>query len=50
MTTHHVCVGGQQLSFGDDMSSVFREGGTYAIHHCQSRPYQLIMSFEQIDG
>jgi hypothetical protein len=50
MTTYHVHVGEHKFSFGDDMNSVFREGNHYNVYFCQSGPYQLIMSFEQIAG
>lgn len=48
LTTYHVFVGGHKFSFGDDMSAVFREGRSYSVYYCQSGPYQLIMSFEEL--
>ena len=50
LTTYHVFVGDHKFSFGDDMSSVFREGHSYNVYYCQSGPYQLIMSFEELGG
>ena len=37
-----------KFSFGDDMSSIFREGDHYNVYFCQSGPYQLIMSYEHL--
>jgi hypothetical protein len=50
LTTYHVFFGAHKFSFGDDMSSVFREGHAYSVYYCQSGPYQLIMSFEELGG
>lgn len=47
ITTYHVDVGDHKFSFGDDMSSIFREGDSYTVYFCQSGPYQLIMSYER---
>jgi len=46
---HHIsCLrGDHRFSFGDDMSSVFREGHSYNVYYCQSGPYQLIMSLRR---
>lgn len=48
MTTYHAYVGEHKFSFGDDMSSVFREGDYYNVYFCQAGPYQLIMSYERV--
>ena len=48
LTTYHVFVGDHKFSFGDDMSAVFREGHSYSVYYCQSGPYQLVMSFEEL--
>ncbi len=48
MTTYHVHVGEHKFSFGDDMSAIFHEGDSYNVYFCESGPYQLIMSYEQI--
>lgn len=50
LTTYQVFVGGHKFSFGDDMSAVFQEGHSYNVYYCQSGPYQLIMSFEELGG
>jgi hypothetical protein len=47
-TTYHVYVGEHKFSFGDDMSSVFREGSLYRVYCCKSGPYELVMSFERL--
>jgi hypothetical protein len=46
LTSYHVFVGDQKFTFGDDVSSIFREGQRYTIYYCKSGAYQLIMSFE----
>jgi hypothetical protein len=50
ITTYYVFVGAHKFSFGDDMRGVFREGSPYRVYYCQSGPYQLIMSFEEVGG
>ena len=49
ITSYHVYVGDHKFSFTDDMSRVFREGAHYRVYYCKSGPYQLIMSFKQLD-
>jgi len=50
ITSYHVLIGARKFSYTDDMSDTFHEGRTYRIFFCQSGPYKLIMSYEQVDA
>jgi hypothetical protein len=50
ITSYRVFIGNHRFSFGDDMSSIFHEGGKYRVFFCKSGVYQLILSLEQLTG
>jgi hypothetical protein len=48
LTSYYVFVGKKRFTFGDDMSSVFKEGEKYKVYYCKSGVYEFVMSYEQI--
>jgi hypothetical protein len=49
ITSYYVFVGKKKFTFGDDMSSVFKEGEKYKVYYCGSGVYQFVMSYEKIN-
>ena len=47
-TTYYVIVGKKKFKFGDDMSSVLKEGEKYKLYYCKAPFYELVMSYEKI--
>jgi hypothetical protein len=47
LTSYYVFVGKKRFTFGDDMSSVFKEGEKYKFYYCKSGVYEFVMSYEQ---
>lgn len=48
LTSYYVFVGKKRLTFGEDMSSVFKEGEKYKFYYCTSGLYEFVMSFERL--
>ena len=48
ITSYYVFVGKKRFTFGDDMSSVFKEGEKYKIYYCKSGLYEFMMSYEAL--
>ena len=48
LTSYYVFVGKKRFTFGDDMSSVFKEGEKYKVYYCKTGVYEFVMSYEQI--
>lgn len=42
-------VGKKRFTFGDDMSSVFKEGEKYKVYYCKAGMYEFVMSYERLD-
>lgn len=49
ITTYHLRIGKKKISFGDDPSSLFKEGKTYRLYYCKAGVYELILSYEQTE-
>ena len=50
ITSYYVFVGKKRFSFGDDMSTIFKEGGKYKVYYCRSGVYEFVMSYEPLNG
>src|SRR6266508_44103 len=50
ITNYYVFVGKKRFTFGDDMSSVFKEGEKYKVYYCKSGLYEFVMSYEALDN
>jgi hypothetical protein len=50
ITSYYVFVGKKRFTFGDDMSTVFKEGGKYKFYYCKSGVYEFVMSYEQMES
>jgi hypothetical protein len=50
ITSYYVFVGKKRFSFGDDMSTVFKEGEKYKVYYCKSGVYEFVMSYEPLNG
>lgn len=50
LTTYYLVFGKTRLAFGDNPSSLFKEGGKYRVYYCKSGVYELILSYEQMDN
>jgi hypothetical protein len=50
ITSYYVFVGKKRFIFGDDMSTVFREGEKYKFYYCKSGVYEFVMSYEPLNG
>ena len=50
LTSYYVFVGKKRFTFGDDMSSVFKEGEKYKVYYCKAGMYEFVMSYEHIDN
>jgi hypothetical protein len=48
LTTYLVIVGNKKFKFGEDMSSVFKEGGQYTVYYCKAGVYEFVMSYEKV--
>ena len=48
ITSYYVFVGRKRFNFGDDMSSVFKEGQKYKFYYCKSGLYEFVMSYEPL--
>jgi hypothetical protein len=48
ITSHYVFVGKKRFTFGDDMSTIFKEGEKYKFYYCKSGVYEFVMSYEQL--
>lgn len=48
LTSYYVFVGKQRFTFADDMSAVFKEGQNYKVYYSKSRPYEMVLSYEQL--
>jgi hypothetical protein len=49
LTSYYVFVGKKRFTFGDDMSSVFKEGEKYKVYYCKAGMYEFVMSYERLD-
>jgi hypothetical protein len=49
ITSYYVFVGKKKFTFGDDMSTVFKEGEKYKFYYCKSGVYEFVMSYEQMN-
>jgi hypothetical protein len=47
LTSYYVFVGKKRFTFGDDMSTVFKEGEKYKFYYCKSGLYEFVMSYQQ---
>lgn len=50
ITSYYIFVGKKRFTFGDDMSTVFKEGGKYKVYYCKSGVYEFVMSYEPLNG
>jgi hypothetical protein len=48
LTSYYVFVGKKRFTFGEDMSSVFKEGEKYKVYYCGSGVYEFVMSYEKV--
>jgi len=48
-TTYYVFVGKKKFAFGEDMSSVFKEGEKYKVYYCKAGVYEMILSLERVE-
>ena len=49
LTSYYVFVGKKRFTFGDNMSSVFKEGEKYKVYYCKAGMYEFVMSYERLD-
>ena len=49
-TTYYVFVGKKKFAFGEDMRRVFREGEKYKVYYCKSGVYEMVLSYEGMQG
>ena len=49
LISYYVFVGKKRFTFGDDMSSVFKEGEKYKVYYCKAGMYEFVMSYERLD-
>ncbi len=49
-TSYYVYVGKQRFGFTDDMSHTFKEGEKYRVYYVKASAYELIMSYERVEG
>jgi hypothetical protein len=49
-TAYFVYVGKKRFTFGDDMSTVFKEVGKYKVYYCKSGVYEFVMSYERMNS
>ena len=47
LTTYFVIVGNKKFKFGEDMSSIFHEGGRYNFYYCKAGLYEFVLSYER---
>ena len=50
ITSYYVFMGKKRFTFGDDMSTVFKEGEKYKVYYCKSGVYEFVMSYEPLNG
>ena len=46
LTTYFVIVGNKKFKFGEDMSSIFHDGGQYNFYYCKAGLYEFVLSYE----
>lgn len=49
-TSYYVYVGKKRFGFTDDMSHTFKEGEKYRVYYVKASAYELIMSYEMVEG
>jgi hypothetical protein len=49
-TAYYVFVGKKKFAFGENMSRVFKEGEKYKVYYCKSGVYELVLSYERMEG
>lgn len=49
-TTYYVFVGKKKFAFGEDVSRTFKEGEKYKVYYCNSGVYEMVLSYEKLDG
>lgn len=49
-TTYFVYVGKKKFAFGEDMSRTFRDGEKYKVYYCKSGVYEMVLSYEGMEG
>ena len=49
ITSYYIFVGKKRFSFGDDMSTAFKEGEKYKFYYCKSGVYEFVMSYEEVN-
>jgi hypothetical protein len=47
-TTYYLEFGKTRLAFGDDPSSLFKEGEKYRVFYCKAGVFEMILSYEQM--
>ena len=48
ITSYYVYVGKKRFTFGEDMNSVFKDGGKYEFYYCKAGIYEFVMSYESL--
>ncbi len=49
-TSYYVYVGRKRFGFTEDMSHTFEEGEKYRVYYVKASAYELIMSYERLEG
>jgi hypothetical protein len=49
-TSYYVYVGREKFGFTEDMSHIFKEGEKYRVYYVKASAYELIMSYEKVEG
>jgi len=50
VTSYYVFVGKKRFTFGDDMSSTFKEREKYKFYYCKAGLYEFVMSYEHMSS
>ena len=49
-TSYYVYVGRKKFGFTESMSHIFREGEKYRVYYVKASAYEMIMSYERVEG
>jgi hypothetical protein len=50
LTSYYLKIGKKKFAFGDDPSSVFKEGGKYRLYYFKAGAYEMILSYDELES